>query len=162
MEIDVSSYTFTRRAWVGASPAFVYGLISDVSRIGQWSPKASAVAYDDGEQPRAGAWFSGHNVKDGRSWITRSQVVEAEPAQRFGFVVGGAADGIVRWDWTLLASGDGTEVRQSWRLLRYDPVLGATPDDVRALRDYMADSAESTLIELSRWIGAHHDLRAYR
>lgn len=44
-------------------------------------------------------------------------------------------------------------MRQSWRVLRYDPVLGGTRSEVDALRDFMADSAESTLINLAAWIG---------
>ena len=66
---------------------------------------------------------------------------------------GGAQDGIIRWEWLFTAQGTGTTVRQSWRVLRYDPVLGGTRSEVDALRDFMADSAESTLINLAAWIG---------
>ncbi|MEJ8640438.1 hypothetical protein WKI68_01325 [Streptomyces sp. MS1.HAVA.3] len=48
--------------------------------------------------------------------------------------------------------GRGTVVEQSWQLLRLDPVLGATRGDLDALRDYMANSAETTLLSLAQWI----------
>lgn len=147
-DIDPAEFFFTRQAWVAASPDRVYELVSDVSAIGRWSPNATGVAYDAGDGPWAGAWFSGRNRRDGKEWTTRSQVERAEPATEFSFVV----DGLVRWGWTLLPSGKGTVVQQSWRLLQLDPVLGGTLDELAALRDYMADSAERTLASLARWI----------
>ncbi|MBT1184019.1 SRPBCC family protein [Streptomyces sp. CJ_13] len=130
----------------------VYELISNVSTISRWSPNATDAAYDPGAGPRAGAWFSGRNRKDGREWTTRSQVVRADPAIAFGFVVGGTENGIVHWGWTLQPQGRGTIVQQSWQLLRLDPVLGATRADLDALRCYMADSVETTLASLAHWI----------
>jgi hypothetical protein len=149
--LSAADFSFTRRAWVDAAPAHVYELISDVSAISRWSPNASHVAYDDGAGPQVGAWFSGRNQRDGKEWTTRSQVVRAEPAVAFSFVVGGAADGIVRWDWIFQPQGRGTVVQQSWQLLRLDPVLGDTRADLEALRHYMVNSVEDTLISLARW-----------
>jgi hypothetical protein len=151
-DIDLTELTFTRRAWIDAAPADVYRLVSDVSAIGRWSPNASDVAYDDAAGPEVGAWFSGHNRKDGKEWTSRSQVVKAEPGTVFAFVVGGAEDGIVEWGWTLRGQGRGTVAEQSWRLLRTDPVLGRTRADLVALRDYMAASAETTLTALAEWV----------
>ena len=150
--LEAADFVFTRRAWVDATPARVYELVSDVSAISRWSPNASHVAYDDGAGPRVGAWFSGHNQRDGKEWTTRSQIVRADPAVAFSFVVGGADNGIVAWGWTFQSCGRGTVVQQSWQLLRLDPVLGDTRADLDALRDYMSDSVEHTLISLARWI----------
>ncbi|MEV7723439.1 SRPBCC family protein [Streptomyces sp. NPDC087917] len=150
--LNASAYAFTRRAWVDAAPARVYGLVSDVSAIGRWSPNATDVTFDQGAGPRAGAWFSGRNRKDGREWTTRSQVVRADPGSAFAFVVGGAEDGIVRWSWTFHPQGRGTVVEQSWQLLRLDPVLGTTHGELDALRYYMTTSVEATLVSLAQWI----------
>jgi hypothetical protein len=153
--VDVTPFSFARRAWVAAPPDRVYALISEVSSIGTWSPSASEVGYDDGAGPWVGAWFGGRNRRGDRSWTSRSQVCEAEPGSRFGFVVGGLERGLVRWRWTLLPCGTGTEVAQSWQLLRPDPLLGDTADELVALRDDMASSVESTLVSLARWIAEH-------
>ncbi|MGW6820523.1 SRPBCC family protein [Streptomyces sp. NPDC055005] len=150
--LDAATFAFTRRAWVDATPARVYDLVSDVSAIGRWSPNATDVRFDQGAGPRVGAWFSGRNRKDGREWTTRSQVVRADPGSAFAFVVGGAEDGIVRWSWTFHPQGRGTVVGQSWQLLRLDPVLGTTRGDLDTLRDYMTNSVEATLISLAEWI----------
>lgn len=150
--MDASHFAFTRRAWVDAEPARVYDLVSDVSVIGRWSPNATDVTYDEGAGPRVGAWFSGRNLKGGREWTTRSQVVRADPGSVFTYVVGGADHGIVQWSWTCRPQGRGTVVEQSWQLLRLDPVLGTTRGDLHALRDYMANSVETTLLSLAQWI----------
>ena len=151
MALDVSRLGFTRRTWVPASVEDAYRLISDVSTIELWSPTASRVSYDDGDGPRRGAWFSGQNARDGRTWTTRSQVSEAVPGQSFGFVVGGLEVGIVEWRCTLTPAGAGCEVRQHWALRRYDSVLGQTPQELIDLRIYMIESVEQTLVSLARW-----------
>jgi hypothetical protein len=130
----------------------VYDLVGDVSLIGTWSPSASEAAFDEGDGPRVGAWFTGRNHRGDREWSSRSQVVAAERGSDFAFVV----DGLVRWQWTFHPHGTGTEVRQSWQLLRPDPVLGTTPEELAALRDHMADSVETTLVALAAWVAARH------
>lgn len=89
-------------------------------------PNALEVQYDLDGGPWVGSWFSGRNRKEGREWISRSEMVEATPGRRFSYVVGGTEDGIVRWTWTFTASGTGTVVEQSWQVLRLDPVLGTS------------------------------------
>jgi uncharacterized protein YndB with AHSA1/START domain len=156
---EATDFAFTRNAWVDATPTRVYELISDVSAISRWSPTADGVSYDEDAGPWVGAWFSGANRRDGKQWTTRSQVVRADPAVAFGFVVGGAAqpgDGIVGWDWTFRPRGRGTLVEQSWRLLRLDPVLGRTRAELDALRRYMEGSVETTLAALAQWIAEQH------
>ncbi|SES32170.1 SRPBCC family protein [Lentzea albida] len=152
MDLDPADFGFRRRAWVPVPPARLYDIVSDVSLIGRWSPSASEVAYDDGAGPEPGAWFSGHNRRGDRTWVSRSQVLEARPGAEFSFVVGGLDDGIVRWRWTMHEDGDGSVVTQEWQLLRMDPVLGATRRDVEALRDEMETSVESTLVSLAKWL----------
>ncbi|WP_329138047.1 SRPBCC family protein [Streptomyces sp. NBC_00670] len=150
--LDPAGFAFARSAWLPVSPERVYDLVSEVSHIGLWSPNASRVRYDDGAGPRPGAWFGGHNRGGGREWDSRSQVLTARPGAEFAYVVGGTADGIVRWRWTMRADGPGSLVTQHWQLLRMDPVLGATRREVEALRDAMAASAETTLTALAKWL----------
>ncbi|WP_405386138.1 SRPBCC family protein [Streptomyces sp. NBC_01102] len=158
-DLDPTPFAFTRRCWVAAAPDSVYRLISDVSLTGTWSPSASGVRYAPEEGPWAGARFSGRNQRDGRAWVTQSEVVRTDPGVAFVFVVGGAGDGIVRWDWHFHGQGRGrgrgSVVQQSWQLLRTDPVLGDTREDVEALRDHTAESAESTLLALAERAAGH-------
>jgi hypothetical protein len=141
-------FRFTRKAWIAAAPSKVYDLVSDVSMIGTWSPSASRVSYDEGAGPRPGSWFNGRNERGGKEWTSRSQVLQAQPGEEFAFVV----DGLVQWTWTFQPLGTGTVVQQSWQLLSLDPVLGSTRADLDALLAHMADSVESTLVSLARWV----------
>ncbi|GLY50343.1 hypothetical protein Lesp01_39990 [Lentzea sp. NBRC 102530] len=152
MELDPAPFGFRRSTWVPVPPARLYEIVSDVSRIGLWSPTASEVSYDDGAGPRPGAWFSGHNKRGERAWVSRSQVLTARPGAEFAFVVGGLDEGIVRWRWTFHADGAGSVVTQEWQLLRMDPLLGATHGEVVGLRDEMVASVETTLIALAKWL----------
>lgn len=99
---------------VRASAQLLYAMVSDVTRTGEFSPTCRSCWWDEGDGPRAGAWFTGRNRTADRTWETRSQVVVAAPGQEFAFVVGGA---FVRWGYTFGPSVQGTEVTESWEFL---------------------------------------------
>jgi hypothetical protein len=92
----------------------LYAMVSDIGRTGEWSPICKACWWDEGNGPRAGAWFTGRNETPERTWETRSEVVVADPGREFAFVVGGAW---VRWGYTFNPVGGGTELSESWEFL---------------------------------------------
>lgn len=89
-------------------------MVSDVTRMGEWSPVCTACWWDDGDSPREGAWFTGRNELLDRVWETRSQVVAAERGRKFAFIVGGSW---VRWGYTFTPVEAGTQVTESWEFL---------------------------------------------
>lgn len=99
---------------VVASPQALYAMVSDVTRMGEWSPVCRACWWDEGHGPREGAWFTGRNELDGRIWETRSLVVAAEPGREFAYNVLG---NWVRWGCTFVPVGDSTELTESWNFL---------------------------------------------
>jgi hypothetical protein len=106
---------FSDSVTVARDPEAVYALVSDVTRIGEWSPVCKACWWDD---PAAGAvvgaWFTGRNVLPERTWETRSQVVAAEPGREFSWEVN---NGWVRWGFTVEPDGAGSRLTQHWRFL---------------------------------------------
>jgi hypothetical protein len=127
MDMDHSQEQ-TRTIVVASPPQRLYDMVSDVTRMGHWSPVTTACRWEegDGEEaggPKAGATFVGHNENEQRTWETRCRVVTAEPGAEFAFEVVGAADGeplaegVTRWGYRFTAVADGTEVEESWRLL---------------------------------------------
>ena len=46
---------------IDRSPDDVYDMISDVTRMGEWSPVCVACWWDEGDGPREGSWFTGRN-----------------------------------------------------------------------------------------------------
>ncbi len=92
-----------------------YDLVSDITRMGQWSPVCKECWWDDPAAGAvAGAWFTGRNVLPERTWETRSQVVAATPGREFAWEVN---DGWVRWGFTMEPDGQGTTLTQYWRFL---------------------------------------------
>jgi hypothetical protein len=68
----MSSLRYAESIFVARSPETLYDMISDVSRMGEWSPVCTACWWDDGDGPRPGAWFTGRNELPERTWETRS------------------------------------------------------------------------------------------
>jgi hypothetical protein len=99
---------------VARSPEDLYDMVSDVTRMGEWSPVCKACWWEDGDAPRVGSWFSGRNELPDRTWETRSEVAVAERSREFAFVVGGS---YVRWGYTFTPVDGGTQVTESWEFL---------------------------------------------
>jgi hypothetical protein len=100
--------------FIARSPADIYDLVSDISRMGAWSPVCKACWWDDGAGPEAGSWFTGRNELPDRTWETRSEVVAAERGKEFAFIVNGSW---TRWGYRFRAVDGGTEVTESWEFL---------------------------------------------
>lgn len=98
---------------VSRPPEELYALVSDVTRMGEWSPVCTGCWWDD-DTRGVGAWFTGRNETPDRTWETRSQVVADEPGREFAFVVGGNR---TRWGYTFEPVGDGTRMTEWWEIL---------------------------------------------
>jgi hypothetical protein len=104
---------------VAADPATVWGLVSDVTRMGQWSPETTSCRWLRGATgPAVGARFVGTNRHGVRRWSTRCTVTAAEPGRRFAFDVDFAGVAISKWAYELCEDPDGCVVTESWTDLR--------------------------------------------
>ncbi len=100
-----------------ASPERVWDLVSDVTRIGRYSPETFEAEWLDGATgPAVGARFRGHVRRNERGPVywTTCRVVSCEPGREFAFAVGDAA--LNTWRYRLEPSGDGTDVTESFQL----------------------------------------------
>jgi len=123
---------------VARAPEVLYDMVSDITRMGEWSPICTAGRWDEGGGPRVGAWFTGHNKTPERTWDTRSEVVVAEPEREFAFVVGGTR---VRWGYTFEPVEGGTEVTESWEFL---------PDGLALFDERFGDDAPAQVADRTR------------
>jgi hypothetical protein len=114
----MSELSYRESILVACSPEELYDLVSDVTRMGEWSPICAACWWDDDRDaaggPRPGAWFTGRNQTPERTWETRSQVVAADRGREFAFEVN---NGWVRWSYTFAPAAGGTELTESWNFL---------------------------------------------
>jgi hypothetical protein len=100
---------------INRSPEEVYGLISDVTNMGAWSPICKACWWDEGDGPRVGAMFTGRNEVPERTWETRSEIVAADPAKEFAWAVAEPPTR-ARWGYTFKQVEGGTELTETWEL----------------------------------------------
>jgi Polyketide cyclase / dehydrase and lipid transport len=96
---------------VAVTPDELYALVSDVTRMGEWSPICTGCRWDEGAGPQVGAWFTGHNETPERTWETRSQVVAADPGRKFAWEVN---NGWTYWGYTFEPEDGGTRLTESW------------------------------------------------
>ncbi len=123
--------TFSDSVVIARSAEDLYDLVSDVTRMGDWSPVCKACWWEEGESLRVGAWFGGRNELPERTWETRSEVVAADRGREFAFVVGGT---IARWGYTFAPVDGGTELTESWEFL---------PAGVEMFGERFGDEAEA-------------------
>lgn len=99
---------------IANSPEDLYDLVSDITRMGEWSPVCKECWWDEGSGLAVGAWFTGRNELPDRTWETRSEVVVAERGREFAFVVNGSW---TRWGYLFNGVDGGTRLTESWELL---------------------------------------------
>ena len=103
-----------------APPEAVWDLVSDVTKIGRYSPETFEAEWLDGATgPEAGARFRGHVKRNGRgpTYWSPCEVLVAEPNREFTFGVGPPGKAINVWSYVLKpAAGGGTDVTESFRL----------------------------------------------
>ena len=69
-----------------AAPADVaWDLISDVTRMGEWSPETTSCQWEGDGGAEVGATFSGDNTSGSHSWTTKCVVTVCEPGRTFAF-----------------------------------------------------------------------------
>jgi uncharacterized protein YndB with AHSA1/START domain len=103
-----------------APAAEVWDLVSDITRIGEFSPETFEARWADGATgPRVGARFRGHVRRNGRGPVywTTCTVTASEPGREFAFTVNGPGDTIVNaWRYQLDPGQGGTDVTESFEL----------------------------------------------
>jgi hypothetical protein len=100
---------------VAASPERLYELISDVSRMGEWSPETAVCAWTGGATgPAVGAKFKGTNRNGKKKWSTTCTVVVADPGRAFAFEVSSGPLKVARWEYAFQPEGDGCRVVETW------------------------------------------------
>ena len=100
---------------IAAPPDRVWSMVSDVTRMGEWSPESESATWLGGAKgPHAGAKFRGVNRNGKRKWETEATVVEAEPGRLFAFRVTAAGFKVAEWRYTFEPTDSGCRVTETW------------------------------------------------
>lgn len=102
----------------------VWAMVSDLPRMGEWSPENSGAKWTKGATgPTVGAHFRGRNRKGWRRWSTTGKVTEAEPGKAFAFDVFAGPLKVATWSYRFEPTADGCRVQESWKDNRTGPWL---------------------------------------
>jgi uncharacterized protein YndB with AHSA1/START domain len=105
--------------YMAAPPEKIWDLVSDVTKIGRYSPETFEGEWLDGATgPAVGARFRGHVKRNGVGPIywTSASVTACESGRVFEFGVGKPGKALNTWRYELTPNGDGTDVTESFRL----------------------------------------------
>ena len=103
---------------ISAPPEKVYDLVSDVTRMGEWSPETARAEWIDGATgPAVGARFKGTNKRGLVRWSTKPEVVTADSGREFAFVTRGMGPS-TKWSYRFEGAADGgSDVTESFELV---------------------------------------------
>lgn len=137
---------------IAASPETVWALISDVTRMGEWSPETASCQWVGGvPRPDVGARFKGRNELGKRAWTTTCVVTDAEPGRSFGFLVKVGPLDVARWLYLIEPTDGGCRVEERWTERRnaVSKVLGRLATGVKDRAEHNRPNMEATLEQLA-------------
>ena len=136
---------------INASPETVYDLVSDVRRMGEWSPECRSCDWIDGATgPAAGARFKGNNKNGIFRWSTKPTVVVADPGREFAFVVSHRGQDQIKWSYRFEPAPDGTAVTETFEVLADIPWYFLLGERMMGVKDRRADLEQGMAETLQR------------
>lgn len=129
------------QVYIEAPPEKVYAMLSDITRMGEWSPECYRCEWVDGtSSPSTGARFRGYSKSNWLKWSRLVEVRAAQPGKEFAFTT--LTDLInkdsTNWRYTLEPSNGGTLLSESYEVtkkpslpIRIVSFLARRPHDMR-------------------------------
>jgi hypothetical protein len=138
---------------VSAPPAKVYALVSDVRRMGEWSPECRHCEWLDGASgPAVGARFKGSNRSGFARWSNKPRVVAADEGREFAFVTELRGKELTKWRYRFEPDGDGTKVTESFEMVNDMPGFVALFEKyamrVKDRKAELVDNMQATLARI--------------
>lgn len=127
---------------IAAPSERVWALVSDLPRMGEWSPENKGGKWAKGTTgPALGAVFRGNNRNGIRRWSTNVTVVGCQPGKLFEFAVTAGPLAVAKWRYEFEDTENGCRVTESWADDR-KPWFTAI---ARVMGDHSADNAEQQM-----------------
>lgn len=101
---------------VATDPHTVWALVTDLPRMGEFSPENIGGRWVNGATgPAVGAEFRGTNRNGGRQWSTKVRVVACDPGRLFTFDVRTSFGiRVSRWGYEITPTDTGCRLTEHW------------------------------------------------
>jgi uncharacterized protein YndB with AHSA1/START domain len=122
-DVPTKPETGSATTTIAAPISEVYAAVTDVTRMGEWSPECVACRWaGDATGPAVGSKFEGDNVAAMgpitlKRWTTTSEIVDAEPNASFEFI----SEAYSTWRYEFAERDGATIVTESFS---YPPYVG--------------------------------------
>jgi uncharacterized protein YndB with AHSA1/START domain len=99
---------------IAAPPEELWALVSDVTRMGDWSPETTSGAWVKGATgPSVGARFKGDNRHGKKTWSTVCEITDCEPGSVFAFDAMAGPIRYANWRYDFEPTDGGTVVTET-------------------------------------------------
>jgi uncharacterized protein YndB with AHSA1/START domain len=100
---------------ISAPAELVWALVTDLPRMGEWSPENLGGEWVKGATGAAvGARFKGRNKNGSKAWSTSVKVNEVDAPKKFSFALMALGKNWCDWVYEIAPSGAGCTVTHSW------------------------------------------------
>ena len=135
----------------------VWTLVTDLPRMGEWSPENTGGEWTKGSTgPAVGATFVGTNKSAKRDWSTQCTVRVCKPPRSFAFDVNAGRVKVATWSYEIEPTATGCRVTETWTDRRNPLIrsLGGFFSGVSDRESFNRTSMEHTLNGLAEAVGS--------
>jgi uncharacterized protein YndB with AHSA1/START domain len=136
-----------------AAPAeLLYDMVSDLPRMGEWSPENRGGKWLKGASGAAvGARFQGTNANESKRWTTTCEIEQADRGKAFAFRVSVGPIKVARWTYAFESIDGGTRVTETWtdQRNRFAKLAGGKASGVTDRLAHNRAGMETTLANLA-------------
>ncbi|MBU3690320.1 MAG: hypothetical protein B7C54_04375 [Acidimicrobiales bacterium mtb01] len=131
----------------------VWSLVTDLPRMGEWSPENQGGEWLNGAAgPAVGVEFKGRNSNGKRSWSTKVKVIEFDAPRKFAFALMVGSRSWCDWVYEVEPTATGSRVTHSWidRRSKFMSRLGKVVSGVADRASHNRANMEVTLDNLAK------------
>ncbi len=141
---------------IAAPPEKIWQMISDLPRMGEWSPENTGGSWKGGATAAApGAKFKGTNVNGKKKWKIGTVVIsEAEAPSKLEFFISSPPMKGATWRYEITPTATGCKVTETWIDTRSAPLkpdfVGKLVTGVADRKSFTKTNIETTLANLKK------------
>ncbi len=136
---------------IGAPAEKVWAMVSDLTRMGEWSPENEGSTWLRGATgPQQGARFRGTNRNGKKVWKTVGTIIDNEPGRLLTFRITAVGFKVAEWRYVIETIATGCRITETWidQRGRIAKALGKPVSGVEDRASHNRSTMEQTLERL--------------